>query len=62
MDFPEKEGNFQSDEELTHKRQFENVRIAVVIVKTDDLVEEVKWKEPMNSRLELWFDAIVGMV
>ena len=45
-----------------HKRQYQNVEIAGVIVNTDDLVEEVKWKEPMNGRLELWFDAIVGMV
>ena len=41
-DFSEKERNFQFDEELTHKQQCKNVGIAVVIVKTDVLVEEEK--------------------
>ena len=31
-DFAEKEENFQSDEEMPHKKQCEKVRIAVVIV------------------------------
>ena len=59
--FPKKGGNFQCDEELIHKRQCQNVGIAVGIVKTDDLVEE-KWKGPIDSILELWFAGIVGMV